>query len=179
MERYFIFCWLLVLAISGRGQSTGGVRDVHGQPIALDSFPTRKLLIVILPSTPDTALAGQLLRFQQRHAGQVNIMGIVAPGAAPATVDSSTNGYGRLPAAGIWLTLGMGAGDSAATIRQSVLRHLSNKSRNRLVDHFAEGSKYFLSEKGRLFAQLGENGSLDSRVADYIVQTHVPGEDRY
>lgn len=34
-------------------------------------------------------------------------------------------------------------------------------------------------EKGRLFAQFGRNGSLDGPQADYIVQTHVPGENRF
>ncbi|HLZ86086.1 MAG TPA: hypothetical protein VKQ52_02545 [Puia sp.] len=179
MKRYSTFLWLLLTVYAGYSQSTGGVRDLKGQSIPLDSVPSKKLLIVILPAAPDTALAGQLLRFEHRHAQQVAILCILGQGAPVLAVDTNASGYGRLQSAGIWLTTGMGAGDSAANIRQSVLKYLSNKSRNRQVDHFAEGSKYFLSEKGRLFGQLGKNTSLDNPVADYLVQTKVPGEDRF
>jgi hypothetical protein len=77
------------------------------------------------------------------------------------------------------LTEGVADADSVAGPRGGILKYLSHKSRNRQVDRFAEGSKYFLSEKGRLFAQLGKTGSLDSQLADHLVQTIVPGESRY
>lgn len=179
MRTYLILLLFLLSFCAVRSQSPGGVKDLQGQSIPLDSITSRKMLIVILPASSDTAIIGQLLRFQSRHAQQVTIMGIVSQGMVNPSVKSAGNGYDRLRAGGIWLTAGMAAGDSAASTRQSVLKYISNKSRARQVDRLAEGSKYFLSEKGRLFAQLGGNISLDSRVADYIIQTNVPGENRY
>lgn len=174
MKACSIFLWLLLLVCVGRSQPSGGLKDMQGRSIFLDSLSNQKLLIVVLPAKADTGIIGQLLRFQSKYIQQIKVIGLVSPGTASMGVDS--NGYSRLLAAGVWLTEGMAAGDSVVSIRQSVFKYISNKSRNRLVDRFAEGSKYFLSEKGRLFAQLESNTSLDSRVAGYLVQTKVPGE---
>jgi hypothetical protein len=134
---------------------------------------------VILPAQQDTGLIGQLIRFQTKHGKQVRVFGILAPGAPAIAETLSQTGYGKLRAAGIILTQGIADTDSVAGPRSSILKYLSRKSRNRETDRFAEGSKYFFSEKGRMFAQLGKKGSLDSPVADYIIQTKVPGENRY
>src|SRR5579859_7487917 len=95
MKRYGIFLWMLLTAITGFGQSVAGVRDVRGQSIPLDSLTGKKLLIVILPTTKDTALTGQLLRFQRRHARQVAILGIVSQGTSLLAMDTTSDGYGR------------------------------------------------------------------------------------
>ena len=176
-----LFCLLLIVALADlpcAAQTPGDVLTVANQPIQLDTADGRKLLIVILPAQPDTTLTGQLIRFQKRHGRQVRILAIVAAGKGPLAA-ASPNGYGKLPAAGIILTEGIGDGAATAGPRSGLLQYLSRKSRHRQTDRFAEGSKYFLSEKGRLFAQLGRNGSLDGPQADYIVQTHVPGENRF
>jgi hypothetical protein len=136
---------------------------------------------------PDTALIGQLMRFEQRHSLQMTIVSIIATATAvpsPATalstgnvstpIDSSTNAYSPLEPAGIWVTAGMAATDSATGPRGTLLKYLSARSRNRGVDKLIEGCKYFLSESGRPFAHMGPKESLDSRVADYIVQANVP-----
>ena len=175
--------YFLLLTVMGgmavRAQSPGYILDALHKPVHLDTADGRKLLVVLLPAEPDTALTGQLLRFQARHRQQVRVIGVLASGAGGAVMANLQTGYGRLPAAGITLTEGLADTDSAAGPRGGLLKYLSRKSRNRQNDRFAEGGKYFLSEKGRLFAQLGKKDSLDSRVADYIVQTKVPGEDRF
>src|SRR6185437_12773333 len=102
MNRLAIFFYLFITAAICHGQSVTGVRNVQGQFIPLDSFPSRKLLIVILPAATDTALTGQLLRFQRRHAQQVNIVGIVASGAA-SPLNRGGVTYSSLQPAGIWL----------------------------------------------------------------------------
>lgn len=181
MNRKLLYLSLLFLTgqLTSRGQTPGYVLNSEQQAIHLDTTDGRKLLIVILPLQPDTALVGQLVRFQQRHSQQLRIFGILPAGTGVLTGASAQNGYGNLPGTGITLTQGIGDTDSVAGPRGALLKYLSRKSRNRQVDRFAEGSKYFLSEQGRLFAQLDKAGSLDSRVADYIVQTIVPGATRF
>jgi len=147
--------------------------------LAFHNGISQKTLIIILPVKPDTAIMGQLQRFQERHAQQVKIIGLVSLGTAGASAKSAGPTYDRLATTGVTLTEGMAAGDSAGSPKLSVLKYISNKSRNRQIDRSAEGSKYFLSENGRLYAQLGATVSLDSRVADYILQTNVPGENRH
>lgn len=177
------FLYLLVfsffLHLSGRGQTPGFIQTINHQAVHLDTTDGRKVLIVILPAQPDTALIGQLARFQSRHSRRIRVIAISAPGTTAMAATISPNGYGSLPGAGIIVTQGIADGDSTAGPRSGILKYLSQKSRKRQVDRFAEGSKYFLSEKGRLFAQLGKSGSLDSRIADYIVQTIVPGENKF
>ena len=179
MKPLYLFLLALMCGIAGRAQSPGYILDAGHEPVRLDTTDGRKLLIVLLPTGPDTALTGQLLRFQVRHGQTVRVIGVLAQGTGALVMADAQNSYAKLPAAGITLTEGMAETDSIAGVRGGLLKYLSRKSRNRQNDPFAEGAKYFLSEKGRLFAQLGRAGSLDSRVADYIVQTHVPGEDRY
>lgn len=180
MTKILLYLFLLVggSALSSRGQTPGYVMTIANQPVHLDTMDGRKLLIVILPAQPDTGLTGQLVRFQTRHSRQVRVFAIVAAGTG-ALAAASPTGYGKLPAFGITVTEGIADNAAVGGPRSGLLQYLSRKSRNRLTDRFAEGSKYFLSEKGRLFAQLGRNGSLDSPQADYIVQTHVPGENRF
>ena len=174
----YLFVFVGLCDLAGLGQTPGYVSNIANQNVHLDTMDGRKILIVILPAQPDTALIGQLIRFGNRHAGQLRVFAIVASGTS-ALAAASPNGYGKLPAAGITVTEGIPDAATPAGPRSGILQYLSRKSRNRGADRFAEGSKYFLSEKGRLFAQLGRNSSLDSRQADYIVQTNVPGENRY
>ena len=178
-QLFYSIVLVFFLHLSSRGQTPGFIQTMSHQAVHLDTTDGRKVLIVILPTQPDTALTGQLARFQNRHSRQVRVIAIAAPGATALAGALSPNGYGSLPGAGVILTQGIADGDSTAGPRSGILKYLSRKSRNRQIDRFAEGSKYFLSEKGRLFAQLGKTGSLDSRLADYIVQTNVPGESRY
>lgn len=174
MKAHYILILLLLAFYNGMGQAAGRIKDVQGQSVSLDSVTNKKILIVVLPAKPDTAMIGQLQRFQDRHVLQVKIVGVVSAGTAGKSGGGAS--YDRLATAGVILTEGMAVGDSANSPKLSVLKYISNRSRNRQVDRLAEGSKYFLSESGRLYAQLGGNISLDSRVADYILQTNVPGE---
>jgi hypothetical protein len=178
MTRLKVLFFVMICALAGKAQSPGYIQNAVHQPSHLDTTDGRKLLIVLLPTKPDTAFTGQLLRFQARHGEQVRIIGMLTPGTARMVTADRSNTYVRLLAAGILLTEGMAQTDSIAGPRSGILKYLSNKNRNRQIDHFAEGGKYFLSEKGRLYAQLGKTTSLDTRLADYIVQTHVPGESR-
>ena len=177
-RKLYLLLYSALLALTCQAQTPGYVTTVTSQPVHLDTMDGRKLLIVILPAQPDTGLVGQLIRFQTRHGQQVRIFAIAAAGTGVGMAVSQ-NAYGSLPAHGITVTEGIADNSTVAGPRSGLLQYLSRKSRSRQTDRFAEGSKYFLSEKGRPFAQLGKNGSLDSPQADYIIQTHVPGENRY
>ncbi|HEY4108233.1 hypothetical protein [Puia sp.] len=169
----FVLCCCLL----AKAQAPGHLLDVNAHAVLVDSFDGRKLMIVLLPARTDTGLIGQLLRFQVRHGRQVRVIGIVAPDAGLATAPALKNGYGLLASTGIILTKGLSATDSVTGPRGGLLRYLSHRSQNRQVDRLAEGCKYFISESGRPFAQLGADGSLDSRMADYMVQANVPGQN--
>lgn len=170
-----VFCFELIVV----GQTRGYITNINDQAVRLDTMDGRKLLIVILPSQPDTALMGQLTRFQGRHGQHVRIVGVIAPGSIALISAQSQSGYQKVSAAGVLLTRGVVDGDPVGGQRTAMLKYLTRKSNNRQMDRFAEGSKFFLSEKGRLYAQLGRNDSLDSRLADQLIQTMVPGDNRY
>jgi len=179
MKNSPILLFVFFSCLAGRAQTPGHVMDVNARSVQVDSTDGRKMLIVLLPAKTDTALIGQLWRFQQRHSSDVRVIGVLAPDPNPQAALSAQPGMAKLVTAGVILTKGMAARDSATGPRGSLLKYLSGRSRNRQVDKGIEGCKYFLSEKGKPFAQLGPNGSLDSRVADYIVQTRVPGDNSH
>jgi hypothetical protein len=175
MKPLYLFILVSFYAMAGRSQSPGYIQDMQHQAVHLDTMDGRKLLIVLLPAQPDTGMAGQLLRFQSRHAQQLRIIGVLAPGTGALVGANSSNAYSLLSAGGIILTEGLAATDSVRGPRSGLLQYLSRKNRNRQVDSNVEGSKYFLSEKGTLFGMLDRKSSLDYPVADYLVQTKVPG----
>lgn len=172
----FLMGWIWVF--SAQSQTPGHLLDVNARSVLIDSADGRKMMIILLPAQTDTGLLGQMMRFQQRHGSQVRVIGIMTSDSSSKTALAAQTGLGKLSTVGVILTTGMAASDSVTGPRGKLVKYLSARSRNRQVDKLVVGCKYFLSESGKPFAQLGPNNSLDSRLADYIVQAKVPGESR-
>jgi hypothetical protein len=179
MKQLYLFILASLYAMAGQAQTLGYIQNVQHQAVRMDTMDGRKLLIVLLPTQPDTNTAGQILRFQARHGQQIRIIGVLAPGTGALVGANSSNAYSLLSAGGILLTEGMAATDSVGGPRSGLLQYLSRKNSNRQTDPNVEGGKYFISETGRLFGMLDRKGSLDYPVADYLVQTTVPAGNRF
>jgi hypothetical protein len=176
MKVFFGIIIGFLLYYSSLAQPAARIMDIDNHGFSIDSMSRKKILVIVLPLQRDTAVVNQLLRFQSRHARQVRIIGLVCWGNSNPPVDSVRNIYEKLVNEGVIITQGMGATDAAVNEREGVLKWVSDMNRNRRANPFAVGTKYFISEGGRLFAQPGKSSSLDSRVLDNIVQTIVPGE---
>lgn len=161
---------VVVCLLFSPGNFAQTINDIQGNSMNLDSCAGKKILVVILPRQQDTSLGGQMTRFQQTYSTQVVVIGLVA-----SDPDSLSSQYADLIAAGIFITQGIPGSVTASDRRSSVLQYLSGISRNSLQPPDVIGNKYFLSEKGSLFADGAYNMNLDSQLVSNIIRTQVPG----
>lgn len=145
---------------------------VTGQAIDLDGYAGKKLVYIILPTTPDTALINQVERFQNKFSEKVVVLGLVnLKGKAADTVRQQ---YSKLVNAGILLSEGLKRRNAGSAQRTSVMEWICEKRSASPENEQKEiGSKYFISEDGRLFAMLGADVPLDSPLMPSIVNTTV------
>jgi hypothetical protein len=55
-----------------------------------------------------------------------------------------------------------------------VIQWITSRSNNRQADRYATGSKYFIAEDGRLYAQAGKDVNLDAPIIKSIINVNVP-----
>jgi hypothetical protein len=150
------------------------ITDLNNKSTCVDSLQGRKLLIIVLPSQKDTALNNQLLKFQKAYGQKVTLIGLVSMQTGDPTKEIYKQTYDDASREGMLVTEGIPVDAKATDQRQSVLQWISSKSNDRRVNRFVTGSKYFISETGRLYAQLGNNTPLDDPLVKCIINTKVP-----
>jgi hypothetical protein len=165
---------LTLLYQASMAQSAKSFTDVNNKNIDIDSLQGTKLLIIVLPARTDTALNNQLLRFQKTYAQKVKVIGLVSVQAGTPSKESYATTYDSATKAGVIVSEGITSTTKADNERASVLQWMTSRSNSRQQDRYAVGSKYFLSEDGRLYAQLGKATSLDDPLVKCIVNTKVP-----
>lgn len=167
-----ILCGLLFIVSTA--QSARNISDVNNKAINLDSLQGKKILLIVLPLNKDTGIINQLLRFQKRYENRVQVIGLVNTRPGSPAKEFYKDAYNEATRSGITITEGLAHAEPVNNERVSVVQWVTGKSNNRQADRFATGSKYFLSEDGRLYAQLGKELSLDDRIVQNIVNTNVP-----
>jgi hypothetical protein len=155
-------------------QSLRNITDVNNKTTSIDSLQGRKLLIIVLPSQTDTALNNQLLRFQNKYSQKVKVIALVnvQPGTPSKELYATT--YAAASQSGVIVSEGIANTGKVDNERASIIQWMTSRSNNRQQDRYAIGSKYFLSEDGRLYAKLGKETSLDDPLIKCIVNTVVP-----
>src|SRR5882757_4064163 len=118
---FIVILWLAVNQVCSQS-----LQDIQGQPFSLDSCAGKKILVMVLPLLADTAITGQLTRFQNRNAGNVKVIGLVSN-----TADSVRSVYQGLMDMGIIITRGIGASDTTKDTRGSLVQYLSGLSSHR------------------------------------------------
>jgi len=174
MKKIFILLLGWFMLIDSYAQTAESIIDINDKAIKIDSLQGKKIILIILPVVKDTAIINQLLRFQKKYEKQVQVIGLVNTQSGETTKEFYKNTYGDASTAGITISEGIQPVEKVADERKSVIQWISSRNNNRQLDRFATGSKYFISENGRLYAQLGKNTSLDDPFVKCIVNTQVP-----
>jgi hypothetical protein len=176
--KILLFLMILFLSLYTYGQSVANFTDINNHSIATDSFQNKKLMVILLPALTDTALQGQLLRFQARHTGEIRIIGLIDGSWMGGLTDTANAFCQRFCRSGIIVSAGLLTISKNSGQRDALLQWVTSKSQGRQWEAGAPGREYFISESGRLYAVLGPETSLDSPTADYLVKVQVPGETR-
>jgi hypothetical protein len=168
------FCLNTKAQSSVQRQTAVSFPDFNSHPVFVDSFQNKKMLVILLPAMQDSAMTRQILRFQARHSGKINILALVEASPGAAVADSLQNVYALLSGSGIVVSEGMTFLSTDPGKREALVNWLTTKSRNRKAEMAAAGRKYFVSEDGQLYGILGPETSLDMPMADFLVNTQIP-----
>lgn len=175
MQKIFIILLTGLLFQGSMAQETvRNITDINNNSIVIDSLQGTKLLLIVLPAQTDTAFNNQLLRFQKTYSQMVKVLGLVSVQTGTASKEFYEATYGDASRLGVIVTEGISAGEKVENERASMIQWMSTRSDNRQQDRYVVGTKYFLSEEGRLYAQLGKGTSLDDPLVKCIVNTQVP-----
>jgi glutathione peroxidase-family protein len=147
-------------------------RNINGDSVAMRQYLGKKIMFIILPSTPGNPVYEQLTLFKNRYGDSIAIIGICSledgfqtqNGVAMTALYSST---------GITLTEGINTRKAAGVSQSPLMQWLTDIKKNRHFNNDAEGvgQKFFISETGRLFAVMGASTSLQSPIIDRIVHS--------
>lgn len=174
MKKILIIIMYLLVCINSIAQTALDITDIYNNTISTKSLQGKKILIVILPLQKDTAAINQLLRFQKKYEQKVAVLGLVTVQPGSPSADFYKNTYNDASKEGLMVTTGISIDNKAADERESTIQWLTAKSDNRQADRYTTGSKYFLSEDGRLYAQLEKAINLDAPIVQSIINVMVP-----
>ena len=174
MKKIFLLLVAGLLYQNSMAQSVNNITDINNQTTTIDSLQGTKLLIIVLPSQTDTALNNQLLRFQKNYAQKVKVIALVSMEPGAPTKEFYTTTYADASRSGVIVSGGIASSEKPDNERAAIIQWMTSKSNNRQQDRYAVGSKFFLSEEGRLYAQLDKQTSLDDPLVKCIINTKVP-----
>ena len=170
MNRIFILIMICCYGtLDGSAQTT--LTTLDGQQLHLDAYAGKKLLYIVMPPNEDTAISGQLTRFQNNYAGKIQVIALVGTGNDSRA--GLPQNYQGLMANGIVCTPGITVRNSSDP-KLDVLAWITRMKNGASADAAPAGSKYFISEDSTLYATLGPEISLDYAIVYSMVNMQVP-----
>jgi glutathione peroxidase-family protein len=145
-----------------------------GSTLSLLKYEGKKALFVVLPLADDTAFYHGLAAFQQKYQDSINIIAIPAAeiGFDPVKVQAIARSISQSNT----VVLGVTITDTTSGQRSPLIEWLTRREKN---NHFevkkvTGGQKYFVDERGTLFAMMGPHVPFAAAVIDRIVQRARP-----
>lgn len=152
------------------------LKTIGGNKLDLSQFKGKKLLFIVLPLTSqDTTVSiDQLSKLQTRYKNSLIVIGIPSEeaGFKKGDEENMKKLYKDLPSN---LIIAEGMKVKKGKQQSSLFQWLTNKSKNRHFDQDVEGvgNKFFVDEKGELYAVLGPRNKLTNPVIEKILSKSV------
>jgi hypothetical protein len=134
-------------------------------------------MFIIVPLNKQDSVYDQLRKFKDRYKDSVNIVGIVS--IDDGYKGGQTNSISKLfDGMGIVLTDGMYTRKKEGAKQSALLQWLTDKTKNHHYNNDASGigTKFFISETGRLFAVLPPQATLQNQLIDRIVHSAMKAQ---
>lgn len=152
------------------------IKTIDGEKLNLSDFKGKKILFVTLPdSDQDTSFSlSELAGIQTKYYTSLIIIGIPAQELGYNADDKAKiKKLYKDQKANFIIAEGMKVKKSSATEQSMLFQWLTNKNKNRHFDNDIEGAghKFFVNEKGELFAVMGPKISLSNPVIEKILST--------
>lgn len=169
-----LFCLVITLALNSGAQSIYDIplESINGEAVNLSNYKGRKVMFIILyANMNDSGKVNQLNAFAGKNGGKVQVIGI--PPSDHGFVEGSEieRVYKKINGTNVKIIRPMKVKKSAGPGQSALTRWLTDRNFNR---HFnqdvkAPGQKFFIDEKGELYAVLGDDISLTGGVIDRVV----------
>jgi glutathione peroxidase len=175
----FLFIVVLSFYLNSNSQSLYDLRikTIAGDSVALSTYAGKKIMFIIAPLSGSDSLYTQLKEFKSRYKDSVHVVGIlsVEDGYKNADADKLKKLYQN---AGITLTEGMSTKKSSGVSQSLLLQWLTDKNKNRHFNNDAAGpgTKFFVNEKGRLYAVIPPQASLKHTIVEKIMQSNTAAQ---
>lgn len=179
MKKIFLFTTMLISIVSLHAQSVYDqkVKSLTGDSISISQFAGKKTLFIIVALNQQDAVFQQIQAFKARYADSINIVGIVSKedGYQPTQQTAVSNLYTNM---GFVLTEGIYTRKTSGANQAPLMQWLTQKEKNRHFNNDASGvgTKFFVSEGGRLYAVLPPQTSLQIPLIDRIVHSNTSAE---
>jgi glutathione peroxidase len=152
------------------------LKTIDGNNLDLNQYKGKKIVFIVIPlSDQDTTVPiSQLSQLQTKYLGSLVVIGIPSQDAGFKKGDEVKLKllYKDLPSNFI-LTEGLRV--KKGNQQSPLFQWLTNKNRNRHFDQDVEGvgNKFFLDEKGELYAILGPRNKLSNPIIDKILSKPI------
>jgi len=148
------------------------IKTIDGKKVELSQFRGKKMLFILLPlSAHDTTVSvNDLARLQTKYQSSLVVIGVASEEAGYRSQDAG-NLKNIYKDAGANIIIAEGAKAKKGTGQSSLFQWLTNKDMNHHFDKDAEGvgSKFFIDEKGELYAVIGPRIGLSNPLMDRII----------
>jgi len=152
------------------------IKNIDGKKIDMNSFKGRKILFIILPLNDNDSSAviiNELAAFKNKYRSKIEVIGIpaVEEGFKKGDEKNILQIYKVHRNLDIIITEGMKVKKTSGNNQSELFKWLTGKDQNH---HFNQdvkgvGHKFFVDEKGNLYAVLSPAASLYASVIDKIV----------
>lgn len=150
------------------------LNSIDGKKIDLNSYKGMKVLIVVIPLNDSSAAAiDELASFKQNLGKKIAIIGIpsIEDGYRKADDNKLNKLYKQDRNIDIVIAEGIKVKKSSGTDQSQLFKWLTNHTRNGHFNDDAQGvgHKFFINEKGKLYAVLSPRMPLSGRAMGKIV----------
>lgn len=174
IHKISLFALLVIFGVKGNAQAFYdlNVTSHDKKTVVLNSLKAKKIMIIILGDDSTAApLIRQLIAFEARNKDAINIIGVLSyedgyQGKDKALFSTEV----RKSLSSVIFT--KGSFTRKGPNQSALIRWLTNKEENK---HFAQevkgvGQKFFIDESGKLYAVLGPDVALDSKMIERVIQ---------
>lgn len=148
------------------------VKDVEGHDIDMPSFRGKKVMVITLATNNEDSLVAQLRAFQSIN-NSVAVIGVLASddGYNERKEPGADRFFRKTQKLNILLTKAVKTRKAAGAAQSELLQWLTKKEYNLHFDQDVRGGghKFFIDEKGELYAVIGPEVALGSPVIQRII----------
>jgi glutathione peroxidase len=152
------------------------IKTIDGKKLDLSQFRGKKIVFIVIPlSSQDTTIAiSQLSAVETKYSSSIVVIGVpsVEAGFKKGDEGKLKELYKDLPVSFI---ISEGMVVKKGNQQAPLFQWLTNKNKNRHSDQDVEGvgNKFFLDEKGELYAILGPRNKLTNPIIDKILSRPI------